>query len=246
MSRNVTLTQLLADVASQADFVGAATTGRYPNTIITRYINQSIQRFRERISNEGSTHFLVSTTGTLTPGATSPYPFGVLDLSALSPSLVRTYGVDITLPGSRIKTLSHTPFTERASFGGPLNTDEPRAWAHYQTRKIAILPPPNQGYTYVVWYLPVLTDLASGSDTFDGVAGWEDWIVWDVVCRTIIRDQYASAFATASQYRLETWADIVRSATKVSSAGGAVLGRDSMGARGPRGMRGQKGWLPPP
>ena len=246
MARNVTLTQLLADIAAQADFVGAATTGRYPNTITTRFINQSIQRFRERLSNEGATHFLVSTSSTLTAGATSPYPFNVLDLSAVNPSIVRVYGVDLTLNGGRIKSLSFTPFTERASFEGPTLTSEPRAWAVFNRNKIAILPPPNQAYVYVVWYLPVLADLASGSDTYDGIAGWEDFIVWDVVCRMLMRDQTSAAYQMAQAYRAETWQDILKNATKVASAGGAVLGRDSLGRRGALRPNGQKGYLPPP
>lgn len=246
MSRNVTLTQLQTDIQAQADFVGAATTGRYPLTTVTRFINQSIQAFRERLSNEGATHFLVSATGSLTSGATSPYPFNVLDLSAVNPSIVRLYGIDLTLNGGRVKSLSFTPFTERASFEGPVVTSEPRAWSVFNTRKVAIMPPPNQTYTYVAWYLPVLTDLSSGSDTFDGVAGWEDFIVWDVVCRMLMRDQTATAFQLASGYRSEIWQNVLRNATRVVKAGGAVLGRDSMGRRGMMRPIGQKGYLPPP
>ena len=75
--RNVTLTQLRADIAAQADFVGA--TGRYPDATVNRFINQSIQRFREKLSTEGATHFLLSTSGTLAAGAVSPCRPGVCD-----------------------------------------------------------------------------------------------------------------------------------------------------------------------
>ncbi len=230
MSRTVTLTQLRSDIATQADIVGA--TARYPNATLNRFINQSIQRFREKLSSEGATHYLVNVAGTLTPGAISPFPFGVIDLSAVNPSVVRTYGVDITLTSGIVTTLSHSPFQSRADFGGPIVKGEPRAWAHYQTRKVAIMPAPSEAYPYNVWYLPVLADLAADADTFDGVAGWEDFIVWDVVTRLIIRDQYLTAFQVATTYKNEIWADILRNATRVSSAGGATLGRDSMGDRG--------------
>ncbi len=246
MSRTVTLAQLRADIAAQADFtIGSA--GRYTSAILNRFINQSIQRFRERLSTEGSTHFLVAASGTLTPGATSPYQFNVLDLSAVSPSLVRTFGVDVTLQStSVIRSLSHTPFTMRSDYGGPQMRGEPLAWAHFQTRKIAIMPSPQQAYPYTVWYLPVLDDLVQDSDTFDGVAGWEDYIVWDVVCRMITRDQYQDSYPLASGERDRIWADILRSATKVSAAGGAHIGRDTMGQRGLLRVAGRKGPLPPP
>lgn len=227
MSRNSTLARLRADVENQADIVGAAS--RYPPTLINRLINQSIQRFRERISNEGLTHYLTATSGTLSSGATSPYSFQVLDLTGVSPGVVRTMGVDITVNGE-VVSLEHRPFEERAQYG--TQTGQPVAWAHFQTAKIAILPPPDGSYAYTVWYLPVLTDLSSDTDTFDGVAGWEDYVVWDTVCRLVTRDTYKDAYVQANQIRTELFADIVRSATKVSSAGGQHRARDTFGAIG--------------
>ena len=233
MARNVTLSQLRTDVAAQCDFSTSAT-GRYTPTLLNRIINQSIQRFRERISNEGMTHFLVSYSGVLTQGTTSTYAFQTLDLSAVSPSVVRTYGVDITI-GGVVKTLAHRPFTERNDFSAGLGSDmlgTPIAWAHFQTRSIAIMPGPDGDYPYTVWYLPVLADLVADGDTFDGVAGWEIWVLWDCVCQLIARDQYEAAYAQAMAQRDSAWQDVIRSSTKVSAAGGAVVGRDSFGQAG--------------
>lgn len=242
MSRNATLAQLKADIQVAADIQGSAT--RHSPTLLTRLINQSIQRFRERLSVEGATHFLTSLSGTMTAGATSPYPFYALDLSSANPSVVRTYAIDITVNGET-KTLIHVPFQERDKWGGPNLTSEPVAWAHYQTRKVAIMPAPNAAYSYVAWYLPVLPDLSSDSDTFDGVAGWEDFVTWDVVCRLVVRDKDSAQYQLAENSKQEIWQDILRAATKVSHAGGAVIGRDSMGERGPW-FPGRRRLLPPP
>jgi len=226
VARNVTLSQLRTDVAAQADFV-TSSTGRYTDTLLNRLINQSVQRFRERVCKEGMTHYLVSTTGTLSSGSTSPYSFKELDLSAVTPSVVRVYGVDITY-SNVVRTLAHRPFQERNDFGGPMTTGIPRAWAIYGTRTVAIMPAPDQNYAYTVWYLPVLADMSADGDTFDGVAGWEQWIVWDVVCNLIARDQYAAAYAQSVQLRNEVWADVISAAVKVTSAGGVVVGRDTL------------------
>lgn len=232
MSRTVTLLQLRTDISYQADIV-TGTTGRYTTTMLNRFINQSIQRFRERVSQEGIQHYLVSVSGTINQGATSPYPFATLDMSAFSPNVVRTFGVDITYQNV-VRTLQHRPLAERSAYGGPQIVGMPEAFSHIKTDLLAILPAPDQSYPYTVWYLPVVADLSADVDTFDGVAGWEEFIVWDVVTRIITRDQYAAAYQLAVTERDRIWADVLRAATRVTAAGGATVGRDSFGEYGLR------------
>lgn len=223
MARNSTLAQLRTDVANQCDFSVASST-RYTPALLTRLINQSIQRFRERVSSTGGTHFLVSTSGTLS-GPTNPYAFEVIDLSSVSPGVVRTYGVDVTLQGV-VRTLAFRPFEERNEYSdrGP---GIPVAWSQYQTRTIVVMPS-RGGDPYTVWYLPVLADLVNDSDTFDGVSGWENWVVWDVVCQLAARDQYDEALKQFTFLRDGIWEDIMRGASRVTAVGGSILGRDSL------------------
>lgn len=223
MSRNTTLLQLRTDIANQCDFVEGSAT-RYTPALLTRLVNQSIQRFRERVSVEGMTHFLVSTSGTLA-GQTSPFAFEVLDLSAVTPSVVRTYGLDVTIQGI-VRTLPYRPFTERNDYSDQ-GAGIPVAWSQYQTRTLAVMPS-RGGDPYTVWYLPVLDDLVNDSDTFDGVSGWENWVVWDVVCQLAARDQYDVAMKQYTFLRDGIWEDITRGATKVTAVGGQFLGRDSI------------------
>src|SRR6185295_1793552 len=143
MARPVSIEQLRTDVADQCD-VAVGSTGRYSATLINRFLNKSIQRFRERLSTEGITHYLVSKSGTLSAGATSPYPFQVLDMSGFDPGVVRTFGVDITCNGI-VRSLEHRPFQERAVFGNVNERGEPIAWAHFRTDQLAIFPAPDGG-----------------------------------------------------------------------------------------------------
>ena len=239
--RTVTLAQLRQDIQNQADIAGL--TARHGATLLNRLTNQSIQRFRERISGEGARHYLTVATGTMATGATPGFPFASLNAGALASGIVRIYGVDVKVQGGAWKRLEHTTFEDRGSFGGghPGSVGEPRVWAEYQTTKLAILPPPDRGYDFVIWYLPVANDLQTDAATFDGVAGFEDYVVWDVVCRIIVRDQNPEAYQMAVTYKGEVWADIVRNATRVTGAGGAVVGRDSMGAKGHYRRRGNYG-----
>ncbi len=225
--RTVTLAQLRQDIQNQADIAGL--TARHGATLLNRLTNQSIQRFRERISGEGARHYLTVATGLMSTGATPGFPFYSLNAGASASGIVRVYGVDVKTQGGAWKRLEHTTFEDRASFGGghPGSVGEPRVWA-----ELAIMPPPDRSYEYVVWYLPVANDLQTDAATFDGVAGWEDYVTWDVVCRIIVRDQYPEAYSMAVTYKNEVWQDIVRGATRVTGAGGAVVGRDSLGNKG--------------
>lgn len=239
--RTVTLAQLRQDIQNQADIAGL--TARHGPTLLTRLANQSIQRFREKLSNEGSRHFLTVATGTMVQGATPGFPFYSLNAGSLASGIVRIFGVDVKRQDGSWKRLEHTTFEDRTTYGGghPSSIGEPRVWAEYQTTTLAIMPPPDRTLDFVVWYLPVKADLAADSDTFDGVAGWEDFVVQDVTCRILSRDQNGEAYQMASNERAEIWGDILRNATRVTGAGGAVVGRDSMGAKGHYRRRGPMG-----
>jgi hypothetical protein len=226
VAREVTLLQLRLDIRNQADLVG--TTARHSDELLTRLINQSIQRFRERLCTDGVQHYLTNSTGLLAAGATSPYPFATIDLSAAAPAIVRTYSVDIDVSGY-LKRLHHINFDERDRYSGSLITGEPMAWCHLQTELLAVMPAPSEQYSYTVWHLPKLADLADDADEFDGVAGWEDFIVWDVVSRLVVRDQYPQAYGMIEQNKQELWRDILRSARKVTMA--PIVGYDALGMR---------------
>lgn len=241
--RNVTLQQLRLDIQNQADIAGL--TARHGATLIDRRINQSIQRFRERLSGEGARHFLNYATGTLTSGATSGFPFKELHAHPVASGLVRVYGLDIKTQGGEWKRLEHTTFEDRANYGGPVSEGEPAVWAEYQTTRLAVLPCPDRSYDYLLWYLPALADLVNNGDTWDGVAGWEDYVMWDVSTSLVVRDQFPDTYQMFVAERQAAWTDILRNATRVTGAGGATIGRDSMGNKALPGWRGRR-YLPPP
>lgn len=226
MSRPVTLAQLRADIAQQADVAGS--TARHVPSLLNRLINTSIGRFRERLSTEGSTIYLSSAYGTLTAGVASLYPFGLLDLTSAPTMLVKAYGVDVTI-GTEVRPLTPVPFEERASYGAA--PGEPRAWTQWGRTHLAILPAPQAAYPYTLWYLQHLAPLVSDSDAWDGVAGWEEYVTWDVVCRVLVRDQTGKAYEMCVQARNEVWHDVLRSARSAKGPGGTSVTRDVFGER---------------
>ncbi len=239
MTRSVTVTQLLDDIKDQADTLG--TDLRHDPTRMLRKVNQSHQRFRELVTKEGLNLFLTPSSGTLTPGVESPYGFRTLSLSSVT-DLVRPVGLDITVNGL-VTTLYSIPFEHRNSYGGGTSTSVPEAWAQYNLTSLAILPAPDIAYPYTLWYLPRPNDLTM-NDSLDGVAGWEDWIMWDVVCRLLVRDQGSQALAIAQQERQAVQLDIMKNAQLVNRGGPKSIGRDTFGQRHIGRSRGKL--LPPP
>lgn len=238
--RLATVAQLIDDIQDQADTLGADLRHTQPRMI--RKINQSYQRFRELVTREGLNLFLQPHSGTLTAGVESPYAFRTLDLSSIL-NLVRPVGLDITVNGL-VTSLYCIPFEHRNSYGGGTSTSVPEAWAQYNRDSLAILPAPDIAYPYTLWYLPREEELTNLNEAIDGVAGWEDWIVWDVVCRLLLRDQGSTAFAIAQQERAMVQAEIIRSAQVVNRGGPKSIGRDTFGQRHMGRSRGKL--LPPP
>lgn len=240
MARTVRLDVLRQQIQYLADIQGM--TARHATSDLNRAINQSIQHFREKVSQHGLRNYITHATGTLTSGATSPFAFTVLDLSAVSPAVVRVFGIEITIRG-RIQPLELIDFENRNDFQdwtfGPIS-DEPTAWAPYQQARVAILPASNAAYPYTVFYLPVLPDLTNDSDTFDGVVGWEEWVAWDALIKVLQRDQYPQVYATATAERDRIWADIERNCNPAKS-GGLVKRVDSRELRQDR-MRRRSSW----
>lgn len=190
MARTATVNELISRIQYQADIQGL--TVRHTTTELTTLINQAIQAHRERVSfSNGIFNYLAPYSSTFTAGKTSPYQFRVLDLSSgPSPAVTRVYSVEYTKNGE-VYTLDGVSFDERNDYGS--QPSDPVAWAPITTYKLAILPAPDAAYAFTVWYLPKLADIAT-TETFDGVAGWDDEIVFEVCVRVCNRDQYAQQY----------------------------------------------------
>lgn len=230
MARTRTLAQLQADLVYLADV--QSLTVRHDVANQTRALNQAIQRFRTKLSAEGIAHYLVPATKTLTVGATSPYPFTVLDLSAESPAVVCVYQVHVTV-NNRVYPLEGVQFTEVTRYQDTIRgiaPGVPVAFASQQTDKVVLMPPPDSAYQAVIWYLPVLPDLVNAGDTFNGIAGWEDWVVYQAAITYGVRDRDSTQFSLLSAERDRIWADIIKAASQVNRAA-STRRRDTVGER---------------
>jgi hypothetical protein len=52
-----------------------------------------------------------------------------------------------------------------------------------------IVPIPSSGQTIRVWYAPRLSYLLNDADVFDGVSGWEEYIVVDCCIKALAKEE---------------------------------------------------------
>ena len=178
MARTRTLSEMIADVRYVADVEGAVQ--RHPDENLKRLLNQSIQAFRLMISSV-SPYYLYAATGTLTGGS---------GFFTMPTDLVRTYGIDVSV-GGKWRELFPFQFAERNNFEDSVwqSTGVPMYFRERDADTIDILPTPDASYSYRIWYLPTGDDLNEDSDSFDGIAGWEDWPVHNAAMTVITRDK---------------------------------------------------------
>jgi hypothetical protein len=211
MARTRTLANLRADVRWQCDQEGA--TLRHTNAAIDRALNQSIQRFRLKISRDaGLAFYLTKATGTTTAGAVStvePYTSLVHGVT----NLVWIKSLSLNANGE-VTPLEQVPHDAIWEFQNGGRTGVPRAFTSNDLTTILLLPASSGAYPYVLWYLPAGTDLSADGDTFDGIAGWEDWIVFDVCTKLLLRDEHEEQLGVFEGYKTQIWEDIARSAQR--------------------------------
>lgn len=222
MARTFTIERLEALVRWQSDMVGADL--RLEPDDLRAEMNESIRRYREWISDRGSSYFLREWTGTFPIGPGHPdtdptmnLAFGVMDISSIDPPVVQVYGIDVYEDGD-MNELTKVEFQQRNFYQNDLRSlldyrSGPLAFFVYDSTKVAILPPAYAALRFVLWYLPDIRELTEDDDVFDpGLNGGEKWVVWDCCEKIASRDNYQPMLAAAVNGKASVSAELSRRA----------------------------------
>jgi hypothetical protein len=205
--RAKTLAQLGAQVRKRADLGPPTTTGRHTDAELYEEIQASWQAMRAMVSHWGRTLYLKCEThaaGTMTTVPAYSELFGTVGVPLDAAAI---FAVSVGISSTSVRDLTAYDFATRDSWSDAFGATSgcPVAYAVMNMGSvevvggaptlsaglIALFPCPNQSYPYNIWYLPVWRDVMAeyaNYAIFDGVTGWEDWVIWHTVLKFCAAD----------------------------------------------------------
>jgi len=159
MSRSRTLGQLRNDVRQRADLVSSS---YITDGELNEYINQSAtDLYDELVSARGQPYYQKKVTF-VTVGGQENYA-----LDTIAPDFYQLIQMECQL----------------GSYAVPM--DPYMAWEHGRYTQLPI----TGGNTIGMYYVPALARMTVDGDTFDGVNGWEEWIILDVCIKCRAKEE---------------------------------------------------------
>ena len=179
MARSFTLSELHTRARYASDMVGNPF---IEEAELTQYINDSITELYDLLVGAyGEEYYLTEVTGQAT---------GLTDAYDLPVDFYKLAGVDSNLGAS--STSDYVPMRKynlRDRNNGNLNPSS--GWAvKYRIRGNKIVfTPPNSSFTYRLLYIPCATALVDMTDSFDGINGWEEYVVVDAAIKMLQKEE---------------------------------------------------------
>jgi hypothetical protein len=196
VASSVTLTSLIASVRRRANIENQ--TAFIPDAEITEYLNAGLAALYDMLVQAGAQPWYRNSYTITTTGNTTAY-----DLPA---DFYEMQSVDVQLGNGGIPTISARPYMEFERnrykyypgwlYGTPV-------YYRLQGSTINFIPAPGSTYNVTLNYYPVFPKLASGSDSFDGVNGWEEYAIWKATADCKAKLEEDPSYALGAMAKLE-------------------------------------------
>jgi hypothetical protein len=192
MALNVTLLQLRNQVRQRADMVYSTFV---TNEEINTFINSAMTELYDKLVAASEDYFIKSA---------SIVTDGVNDTFSLPSDFYKLNGVDCSLNGID-QTMEKFVFEDRHKY--LYNTNLVR----YRIIKNSIVfKPKPSAQTITIWYTPAVVLLSSDTDVFDGVNGWEDFIVCDATIKCLMKEESDVTILLAEKQGIEQRIDAMK------------------------------------
>lgn len=181
MALTRTETLMIADVRKLADIQGTGGTQRHPDADIRDYLNRGIGSFHRLLTAAIPDQRFVSSQSITTANGTASY--------AVASDLDSIFSVDINANGVKQWLTAWEPH-EYAQLTDP-NVAYSGVPLKYRVQgtNIVLTPTPTGVYTVTVWYLPVPSQLTTGTDTIDTINRLDDYVTSYAAQLVAIKDK---------------------------------------------------------
>lgn len=170
MASTATLTNMILAVRRRANI--ESQTGFVSDLEITEYLNYCLSDLYDRLVQAGGQPWYRQTNTLTMVNGTASY--------ALPADFYRLVSVDINIGNNVVVSARPYMEFERNRFKWFYQGWFSSRPIYYRLlgSNINFVPVPNAAFTVTLNYYPAFTKLVNGSDTFDGVNGWEEWAIW--------------------------------------------------------------------
>lgn len=173
----VTLASLITQTRQRADIEGSQVV---TDSELTGYINSSIKELYDILVSTYEDYYLSETTATVTTG----------DSITLPTDFYKLRGLDYA-EGSVYYPVLPFKFSQRNQQNVELFSATPAVKSRYRVQGsvIKLVPAVAATGTYRVWYIPRAAELSLTTDTFDGINGWEEFVIVDAAIKCMIKQE---------------------------------------------------------
>lgn len=191
-SGTVTLLQVRNQCKQRADMVNSTFVS---DSEWNTYIAGSYKELYDILISAYGNDYQVATPVTFqTDGTNDKYslPDGTLYSSA--PAFYKLLGVDLQTSGSAQiwQTLKPFNFSERNRYSPyGVNSLSRNTAIRYRLlgNQLWFTPLPQSGITIQLWYIPEPSTLSLDADTFDGISGWEEYVIVDAAIKALQKEE---------------------------------------------------------
>lgn len=175
MARTATLLEMRTRARESADMVNSLFVS---DDELTRYINEGISELHDLLIMQfGEDYYLKSASLTITSGD---------DTSDIPSDFYKIAGIDVPYSGTSY-SLKKFDFAERNA--QILSSDVRNLRYRLVGTTIKFSPVPSSTITATIWYHPYATVLSSNGSTFDGINGWEEYVVIDAAIKMLNKEE---------------------------------------------------------
>jgi hypothetical protein len=172
-----TLASIKTQARQRADMEGS---NFVDDAELTAYVNASAAELYDILVSRFEDYYIADTAFTVATGA---------DTYTLPAAFYKLKGLDVDVGGGRYDTVRPFQFAQRNETTDPVTADPLTVRYRVFGQTLRLSPPERAPGNYRLWYIPRFVPLALDTDTFDGINGWEEFIVVDCAIKMLAKEE---------------------------------------------------------